>query len=552
MSDRSALAAAALTRTLVVRSLVVIGLAATALLGPGGCTGDSEPVRAPAGSCVVQGRVGYVGTDGEAVVRLRGVVPEGERRMINVHADPAGRFRAEVPAGDYVISVDVGRNVYYFATDTIVSFNADAADTIRLGPENSPFLAEFPLGALCFQGTLSARLNGARVEVLVHRASAGGYDVWMLSGANETIEGGRLDLTVPGLLPGLYTVELVWTEEGGHSGGRLWLPGVSEYAQADTFRVDADSMRTVAVVLPSAPARLSGRVSGAWLVMGAGVPAVSAVSADGDRLCGPWNVEQDGSFALDLFQPPPVKIEVQQGGIRQWVGGRSFDEATLFAPQAGELIDGIEVVGSGLRLRVIPTDAMRSDQRVWLEFYDPEGPTLKFSASFRLDRQIGIANLWPGDWLVRVSPYSPRGVAWRPQWLDRAATSAEADRLTLPDDGGVLALDLVLEAGGVMRGRGVSATGVALSLTVVVTTADEMISRYYDNFTGPEGQFDVLGLPDGGYRIGIVPPDNYWGGYGGRPPAGTVWYPGTTDWEQAGIIMVTDAAVVEGLLLAAP
>jgi hypothetical protein len=239
------------------------------------------------------------------------------------------------------------------------------------------------------------------------------------------------------------------------------------------------------------------------------------------------------------------------------VGGTQLSDATVYEPQAGQVIDGIEFVCGGLRVRAIPSDLIDTDVNASFEFYDPAGPTLRFKSSRRLEYQIGFANLLPGEWLVRVVPDPYNRQRWRPQWLDRHATAADADILHVPGDGGVLTLDLVVEAGGVISGRVVSATAGSTtadsaSRTVVLTQFAAKLNEAIDYVDVPDGAFSIIGLPDGSYRLGIVPPRAYHGGIGSQPPDSTIWYPGTLDWAAAQEIVITGAGTVDGLVLEIP
>ena len=57
-----------------------------------------------------------------------------------------------------------------------------------------------------------------------------------------------------------------------------------------------------------------------------------------------------------------------------------------------------------------------------------------------------------------------------------------------------------------------------------------------------------LGLPDGDFKVGAWPVGE------GRdwldpPPADTVWYPGTEDWDSASVVEIRDASVVTDLVI---
>jgi len=534
---------------------VIATSALSALLCCCGCGDEAETLQPVTATCLVQGKVGRIGASVDSRVYLRTYVPNVLDRLFEVEADDAGLYRAEVPAGDYVISAHVGWTDYWHTgTGGMTQRRADA-DTVRLGPENSPHTVDFPFGALRFQMEQPPLPDGSRVRFIAYEADSSASGEWIAFIEQVTIADGRLEMTMPGLRPGAYAVKIDWSLDRDHAGENFWLPDTRERAQAALYRVGPDSLTTVPLVFPSTPARLCGRVTGAWLAMGMAAPELRALAADGATVAGPWDVNEDGSFELLLFRPEPVRLEVRIDGIRQWVGGAQLSEATVFAPQAGQVIDGIDVVCGGLRLRILPSGLFAGEDRASFEFYDPAGPTLLFKSTRQLQYQMGFANLRPGDWLVRVVHYSSYdGIPqrWRPQWLDRRATAAIADILHVPDDGGVLTLDLVLEAGGVIGGRVVSATGGSTSRWVVVTPVDSPVIATDDYAGGPAGEFAVVGLADGSYRLGVTPPFEYWGGQGGQPPDSTIWYPGTTDWASAQAIVITDAGTVEGLVLDIP
>ena len=533
------------------RSVIALS-ALLALLGCGGCGEEAETSRPVTETCLVQGAVGQVGPETVARVQLRSDVPHILDRVIVLETDSAGRYRAEVPAGDYEISAMIGWNEYWRTAAGGFTAQRAEAETVRLGPENSPYTADFPFGAMRFRAELPALLDGGRIGVQAFEADT--TDAWpmLITFSDVTIVDGRLDLTLRGFPPGAYMVAIDWALEGNHRGEQFWLPAAGERTQAGVYRVGPDSLTNVPIPLTSSPARLSGRVTGVWQAMGTAAPVLRAIDGTGKAVAGPWEVAGDGSFELPLFRPVPVRLEVMVDNVRQWVGGTQLSNATVFMPQAGQVIDGIEVVGGGLRLRALPSDLFDGETGAYFEFYDPVGPTLRFVVSRRLEYQLGFANLYPGDWLVRVTPDPYNRQRWRPQWLDRRVTAAEADILHVPGDGTVLTLDLVLEAGGVIGGRVASAAGAAATHRVVVTPAAVCVNEASDRADDPDGVFAVVGLADGRYRLGAVPLDSYWGGPGGRPPDGTIWYPGTTDWASAQDLVITGAGTVDGLVLDVP
>lgn len=118
--------------------------------------------------------------------------------------------------------------------------------------------------------------------------------------------------------------------------------------------------------------------------------------------------------------------------------------------------------------------------------------------------------------------------------------------MSIGSAGEVVALDLFLELGGVIRGRVETADGVPRFFHVLVTPAVERVTwgNHYAFEWSPD--YEVKGLPDGAFKIGAYPVDQGWS-WPDPPPDGTVWYPGTTDWESAGVVEIREAAVVTGV-----
>lgn len=511
-----------------------------------GCTDDVRPISPGVPSCIVQGTVSQF--DGEAVrdVRLRRIVPYGQRAEFTVQVSGYGTYRAEVPAGDYIISLyTFSRTFYYTVDDRLPDRSADA-DTVRLDLQHSPVTADFRFGAVHLDAPAPAVWGDADIEMVAYRLD----DPYFAVNTTATITDGRCDLTLSTLPEGDYQIQFWWERDYRHVGGIFWLPGYRSRAEAQVYHVAPDSVINEAGIFASSPPRLVGQIGGAWRDLGLDPPSVVAVDTDSVVVFGRWQTEADGSFDLALPYRGPVRLKVTRGVVESWVGGLSYGTATLFAPEPGEIIDGIAVTGGGLRLRVNSSGLTQNSESARLTFQDPQDPSRRVVTSGSLASQIGIANLPQGDWLLLVEPDSFGSRSWRPQWLDRSATAAGATVLSIPADG-VVTADLVLEAGGAIRGQVVRPPGESFYVYVAITDTQnniEICSRYV---SGSRDDFAITGLNDGSYRIGILP-----GGVGpvrGEPvPEGTLWYPGTTDWATAGVITINDAGNVAGLVLTTP
>lgn len=535
---------------LTAAGLVVAALAALIV---GGCSESATPARPVTETCVVTGRAGRLTPEPEsapAQVQFQGLT-EGDY-LLRVPLDRSGHYRAEVPAGDYLVSVEHRYRWVYLAAGATVSEASDEADTIRLGPENSPARIDIPVGALRVVVEVPPGLEGMTVAAILYRTV--GEDTlprWWdsVSVSNAT---GSTAIDFDGLIPGRCKVKLTWAPDFWPYGESFWLPDANNSAHGAWYRVGPDSLTTIPVTIAASPVRLTGSITGAWQAMGLTPPQLSVASADSDIVAGPWPVEPNGDFTLDLIRPQPVKLLVTQNGVRHWIGGPDFASATLFDAQPGAIIQDIDVTLSGLILRFFSEIPDIGQFSTWIELRDPVDQRILMRTSASLNRQIGFGCLWPGDYHLRFTPGGFGNGQWAAQWFDRAATPAEATLVTIPGDGGVLTLAVVLERGGAISGSVVSATNAFELCRLIATTADEAVVLGGQWMWDSERDFNLTGLQDGSYKLGFVPYDTLEIGTGSVPPVSTFWYPGTTDWSAATAITISDAAVVSGLVFEVP
>lgn len=532
-----------------IRRIGTVILAATALWmlnGLSGCSEDAAPIYPGAAACVIQGRVSTSGVVSSLGVRARQVLPAGASVDYTVPVSETGAYRAELPAGDYLLSAYVDHENRYLTPDGLLSWRRADADTLRLHPGNSPFTADLLFGGLRVEAAFPSRMDGATVYLQIFEA--GSDD--LVSYTSVTTEGGRFDLNATGLPSGDYYAQIGWRLDYEHPGWTSWLPNTRDRGQARVYHVSPDAATPAYTSFGSTWGRVTGHVGGAWLALGLSAPRLSAVAADSLTVAGPWIIEEDGSFDFPVPAQVPVRLAVECGGVRQWVGGPDFGGATVFAPASGQIVTGVEVGGGGLRLRVVAGALVPGYDWARLSLHRPGEPDAAIITSGDLSRQIGIANLPAGDWLLHVGRENLGSTFWRPQWLDRAANAADATVLTIPA-AGVLTVDLVLEAGGAIRGQFIRPSGNWHWAYLTITSADEAINLGYDEIRIGVQDFAFTGLADGRYKVGLVLSDA-WPRPGDPPPAETVWYPATTDWTSAGVVVIDDAGTVEGLVIPAP
>ncbi len=524
-----------------------------------GCDDPATPCP-----CVAAGRIqGHVvspgNLDGASVRAVQVVDGVATDTNFKVNLGVRGSYILDLPAGRYILQCmpTTSERFVYDYTSTGLSYGHIPPDTLLVNDSVSPLEAEFELGGLNLLFEVSPGLNGEQAEVILHRRDAVETGQWRtyLNMGMTTIEDGRAEITLDGLLPGEYKLEIVlgrrlYLCNCPYDGEHFWMPGIRDEAQSPWYEIVADSTLALACTVATEPARIEGRISGAWQDLGFSTPpALSIVDPDSVTIMGLRQVFDDGQFAVDVHLPGPAKLLVSHGGIKQWIGGPGFEEATIFDLQLGQTISDITLVQSGMQLTIEGGGQNYFDSEI--RFHDPLDMRLLATARPSLNGEsAAIANLWPGDFLMYITPglYDLGHSPWRPQWYDRVVDPDQAQLVSISAHGEVVHLDLNLEAGGRVAGTLDFGASESTYHHVVITPADEptVWGSYYAFMGRPN--FLVQGLPEGEFRIGAFPVSLGWT-RGTPPPASTVWYPGTTDWNSGETITIQNASEVSGIVI---
>ncbi len=532
-------------------------LAALALLAcqAAGCRDEGPEVGnplLPAGR--IQGTVTLGREPSDVTVRAtRGLPGRGDFSWFETKVGTDGTYSVDVPAGRYVLGLvfDGNYNPTYTYSAAGPRYGDAPPDTLLVdGSQITPLIADFPLGSLHVTMPLPAHPENEVGRVNLTRRSSS----WPVQGNTAVtgdlarLQGGTLDFDVIGILPGSYRVEVI---TGYGDGEHFWYPGVRDSAQSPWIDVVAGREQTVTGQPPGAPARIQGRITGAWQEFGMETPYLALIGPDSSVVRGPRHVAADGSFDEALDFPGPVKLLVRQGdasagyGVDQWVGGAGFADASVFALTSGQTIAGVECVESGLYVRV--TAPVQLVENAWFRFFDAATMTLATSARIDYSKlEFGIANLRPGTYRLRIEADFNGWRRWVPQWYDRALTAAEATPITIGYPGAIVNLPLVLERGGSIAGIVSDAQAPAVDHPVYVTPAGSLEAWGYLVAYAPAQQFLLEGLPDGDWKVGASRSR-----IEEQPPADTVWYPGGT-WENATVISTRGYSDVTGIVISLP
>jgi len=503
----------------------------------------------------LQGEVRTGGLSPEAIIRAISVIDGLESQTtFDTRVDSTGRYILDLPAGDYLVQLrsDHSNQHHYDYSAAGIGYGQLPPDTLRVDDSVSPVVADFDLGSLALHLDLSDNLEGEKASIKLYKRDASETGEWRtyLNRGTATIENGQVDIQAVGLLPGEYRVEIVLWGFDYYDGEQFWMPGIREESESPWYEVAVDSVTALTCSITSEPARLEGRISGAWLSMGLGdQPYLSIVTPDSVPIISHRRVDDDGRFAVNVFLPGPVKLLVTQNGIEQWIGGLGFTEATVYDLQLGETITNIELIQCGLRLN-IDGDGVFSPSDSEFRIHDPLDMELLATASYwsGIGGVVPVANLWPGEFILFITPHGSRygGSAWRPQWFDRKTEPAEARLISIGSPGEVVRLDVTLERGGTIAGELEFSSPSSRWHYVLLTTADHYLCWGADIVFEGNREYLLQGLPDGRYRIGAISWEMDWD-FGAPPPAGTIWYPGTGNWDEAEIVEIVDAADLVGL-----
>jgi hypothetical protein len=475
--------------------------------------------------------------------------------------DESGRYEIDVPAGRYWVAIEVGDRSYYSYSRTGMKIEGEEADTLLVDEEHSYTDVDFSLAVVRVQLTAPAVLNGEYGKVTLHRrGDPRPPNPWgPVNLGGGVFRNGHLEIVVPCVIPGSYKMEMevayrvCMCSDIVYDGEHFWLPAERDSSQVDWVDVPMGQITEAAGSIEPSPARIEGEVVGAWPELQLiERPEISLISLDSTLVMGPRSVEETGRFGLNVYLPCPVKVNIMQEGIEQWMGGRSFAEAGTFALEHGQLVSAGRFVGSGVAVHVSPDSLEFGLAGASVHLYEatsgievgPLNPTLRLG----WQEEFGIPNLRPGAYLLWIDRDSWDWGDWLPQWFDRSPTREGAQVITIANEGDVVPVEVTLEMGGRIEATIVDTGHPGAGYLACFTSAADPAAQGVAFVR--EGVFSIHGLVDGDYKIGAWRETS--SEYPDQPPPGTIWYPGTADWSAAATIAIRDHAAVSGLTIVMP
>ncbi len=541
-------------RAIRVHGLLAMGT--LALLCSGGC-GDDPLQYCEVSAGRIQGFVRLGVTPVQAKVRATLVASRpGDAAQFDAEVASDGSYELDVPAGRYVLGIMLRSETHVDYEYSVAGLSAGEAppDTLLVDSNHSPLEVDFNLASLGVHLGLSPELDGEAALVILHRldlppAPASRSYLFQYQAG---IHNGAADILARGVVPGTYKIEIVIGRRYYFDGEHCWLPGVRDPGASPTVEIAPNQLVQVEGGVGSSPARIQGRITGAWEELGITAPSLSLFALDSTIVRGERPVSDDGSFDERIYLPAPVKVLVVHDGVTQWVGGTTFEAASVFDLQPGQVISGIHFVESGALVEV--TAEAYSLVFISLQFYDATtmGLAAVWTSSMAPSPDvIAVPNLRPGNYRLHVD-FSLRGFSkWTPQWYDRAVDPRDARIVTIGSEGEVVRIPLVMQEGGTISGT-LSGPGYGTDdVLIYVTQADDPSGWSHRLVPAARESFTVEGLPNGRWKVGASfragnNPDHP------TPAPGTVWYPSTTDWRSARVISIRNFEDVDGIEISLP
>jgi hypothetical protein len=395
-----------------------------------GCSEDRNPAepRAPGALTLVHGvlRGGEGPVDGRVTASSVAPFADSLRQFeFSSEVDTSGVFALRLPPGAYRLAAWTSGAYGYYSRRGLATYRD--YDTLRVGGESvradiigAGFRVHVALpGSVDWRSVDCSALSG-RNGAQSGRNAAGGY--------------GTVDFRFPFLVPGWYHFRLQGPE---------WSTGALRPVGADSDSVFGVVGKLGVVELSLGPlARVSGRVSGSWQRFFVHEPRVELWSTA--RLpVASVDTDQAGAYSFQCPGPVDGRIRVLVGGIGAWLGGEDFEHASVLRLAAGAETTGVDVVESGILLRIVrPSGEMQ------------DGATLKLLDANRRDVTEGrisldprnplpLPNLRPGKYRLLLSP-APQDTLWAAQWYDRASREEDATPIEVAPGGEVVPIRLTM------------------------------------------------------------------------------------------------------------
>jgi hypothetical protein len=438
-----------------------------------------------------------------------------------VVTDSSGSYLLSVIPGRYIIQISVRGASGVSGWLRQGSLSRSEPDTLVVEEGGDPVRADLTLGALHLELDTPANIEGESMQATLR----GDATEYLYIHADAQAIDGKAVFDFPFVPARTYTV-------GVH--GFDWaflLPGTYSEAEGEEITIQAGQETVHQAAFP-AFATIHGSITGSWQQMDLGTPTVSVYTTDSTRV-GEADTDQYGGYRFWLLAPLHVRLLISINYYHRWYGGNSFATATEFDLEPGEDVEA-NVVESGIAGELDTGERGYAYDSIRL--CDSSGSVIAESGTSGRVNLFRFANLLPGTYFIHI----PQGSTWIDHWYDHAGSFEQATPIEITREGQVVWIDPTLLNGANISGRLLDASGepVLAALIYVSTAEDPSDDPNRRTFTGDGGEFDVIALADGAYKLGARTDSH-----------GFIWYPSTAAWDSAAVITIANHESVTGIVI---
>ncbi len=519
------------------------GLLALAALSFLACDGG-DVGTSPSQGDLIFGELSAVDTPLLGTVFLESVNVSGDAdQSLSMRMNADGSYEFEVPEGDYALRADFAQEEFWGRITYPVG---QTPETLSVEPGGAPIQADFRFGRGTIGLTVPEDSEGSQSYLTLYSAATE-FDASRSRrySSEAMVTGGVAEYSYRIIPADSYIakanvqIRQGTTESPGDYWQYFWLSQADIFGQADSITVGLDALFSEEFAVSGPPARLTGFFESGVMELTGHEPGIELYLVDGDSMtiAKSRRLPQTGEFDIPLYEPVPFRIKMLGlGACRDcpdagsWVGGESFESATVFSADAGEVITDIRLRDRCLSVELIPPAGWPENEplEAGVALVGTDGRTL--SSIGIGGRKCYLNGLGPGEYFLHVYPF--QNVAWASQWYGGASSIDEATPIVVTEDDLVIEKEIQLEEGGRLRGHVLDEiSGLGIDVHVYVIYVGDPYAWRIVRSEADTGEFEFLGLVDGGYQI----------------YAQGIWYPDSESQDGGEILIIENQGVIEGI-----
>jgi hypothetical protein len=439
-----------------------------------------------------------------------------------------GSYEVSVPPGRYFVALSApsADGIYYSSDGGARDWGG--ADTLQVSEGEGDTRADFHLGGLLLFLHVSPGDEQRGITCGIQDPT--GDRTYNYSYHHGAREDSLIVFDFPAVIPGTYVLAIDRSDQ------TIWLPPTLDPGQADQVEIRRDETVFRSDTL-SAPARVRGRVTGAWTLLEERSVDAYLYGPDSTSDISGQRIASDCSFDLPVYAGGVVRLRVRASyASSMWVGGSSFSSATPFTIEPGAALDVGDIPTCGVRCTLVEVPG--TEPGYWrADAFDDRNKSIG-SAQYNTGTESLIPLARPTT--VRLVIRRAESGIWKSQWYDRQVDFEHATPVTVSGPSELAEVSIRLERGGSISGRvvyqdGSPGTGVEVRVRSGVSYGD------YLWVEGIDGNFAFNGLPDGEMELSAVVDGRYF-----------YFYPGTVYQDSSETIPIANASEVAGLVFRLP